>query len=113
MHEMSIAESILQLIEDAACAQKFTQVKVVRLEIGQLASIEQSSLMFCFDAVTRDSVAEGAQLEIVAIVGQGWCMQCATTVNVATWPNSCPICGSFQLQITSGDEMRVKELEVE
>ena len=113
MHEMSIAESILQLIEDEARSKKFTRVNVVRLEIGQLACVEQSSLMFCFDAVIRDSVAEGARLEIVAIVGKGWCMQCATSVNVATWPGSCPICGSFQLQIVSGDEMRVKELEVE
>lgn len=113
MHEMSIAESVLQIIQDTAQAEGCAKVKAVWLEIGQLAAVEKESLRFCFDAVTRDSIAENARLEIIETAGQGWCMQCACSVAVTARYEPCPICGSLQIEVTGGDEMRVKELEVE
>ena len=76
MHEMSLAEGIVQLVEDAVRADGCVRVRAVWLEIGQLAAVEKESLRFCFDAVTRDTVAEGARLEIIETPGQGWCMKC-------------------------------------
>jgi hydrogenase nickel incorporation protein HypA/HybF len=113
MHEMSLAEGVLQLMEDSAVSQGFSRVKTVWLEIGQLAGVEKEALRFCFDVVTRDSLANEARLEIVDLPGQGWCMQCACTVAVEVLYGACPQCGSHQIQVTGGDEMRVKELEVE
>ncbi len=112
MHEMSLAEGVLQLIEDAARAQEFSRVTTVWLEIGQLSGVEVEAMKFCFDAVVRDSVAEGARLEIVATPGIGWCMQCSQTVPMQEVFGECPQCGSHQMQVTGGTEMRVKELEV-
>jgi hydrogenase nickel incorporation protein HypA/HybF len=113
MHEMSIAESVLQIIEDKARAEGCVKVKTVWLEIGQLAGVEKESLRFCFDVVTRDSVAQDARLEIIETAGQGWCMECACNVAVTARYEPCPSCGSFQIQVTGGEEMRVKELEIE
>jgi len=113
MHEISIAESVLQIIEDTARAEGCTRVRTVWLEIGQLAGVEKESLRFCFDAVTRDSVAQDARLEIIETAGQGWCMECARNVAVTARYEPCPSCGSFQIEVTGGEEMRVKELEVE
>ncbi|HEY3431153.1 MAG TPA: hydrogenase maturation nickel metallochaperone HypA [Rhodocyclaceae bacterium] len=113
MHEMSLAEGVLQLIEDAAKREGFQRVTAVWLEIGQLAAVETEALKFCFDAVTRNSVAEGAKLEIVDLPGQGWCMKCCATVAMSEHMGACPQCGSHQVQVTGGSEMRVKELEVE
>jgi len=113
MHEMSLAEGVLQLIEDAAKREGFQRVTAVWLEIGQLAAVETEALRFCFDAVTRNSVAEGAKLEIVDLPGQGWCMKCCATVVMSEHMGACPQCGSHQVQVTGGSEMRVKELEVE
>lgn len=113
MHEMSLAEGVLQLIEDAARREAFSRVKTVWLEIGQLSGVEPEAMAFCFDAVVRDSVAAGARLEIVRVPGQAWCMQCSQPVTVAESYAACPRCGSYQLQVTGGSEMRVKELEVE
>jgi hydrogenase nickel incorporation protein HypA/HybF len=112
MHEMSLAEGVLQLIEDAARAQEFSKVTTVWLEIGQLSGVEVEAMKFCFDAVTRDSIADGAALEIVATPGTGWCMQCSQTVPMQEVFGECPQCGSHQMQVTGGTEMRVKELEV-
>ena len=113
MHEMSLAEGVLQIIEDAARSQGFVRVKTVILEIGQLAAVESEAIRFCFDAVTHGSIAEGARLEIIDVPGQGWCMKCAATVPVTEQYGVCPACGSHQVQPTGGTEMRVKELEVE
>ncbi len=112
MHEMSLAEGVLQLIEDAAREQKFAKVTTVWLEIGQLSGVEVEAMRFCFDAVTRDSIAAGAGLEIIALPGTGWCMECSLTVPMAEVFGECPRCGGHQMQVTGGTEMRVKELEV-
>lgn len=113
MHEMSLAEGILQIIEDQAKSRKFRRVSAVVLEIGQLAGVEVEALRFAFDAVTRDSVAEGAELQIVEVAGRAWCLSCSESVPITQLYDECPRCGSVQLQVTGGSEMRVKELAVE
>lgn len=112
MHEMSICESLLSVIEGQATQQNFDRVSRVRLEIGPLAGVETKALRFCFDAVTHGSVAEGAALEIISMPVSGWCMPCAKEVAVEARYDPCPICGSYQVQITGGDELRIKDMEV-
>ena len=113
MHEMTLAESVLQIIEDTALEQGFTRVRAVRLEIGQLACVEPESLRFAFDVVTRGSIAEQARLEIVETAGQGQGGKCAQNFPLAALYEACPECGSYDVKVTGGDGMRVKELEVE
>lgn len=112
MHEMSLAEGVMQLIESAADAQGFTRVRSVRLEIGRLAAVETEALRFAFEAVARGSVAEGAALEIIDVPGAAWCMKCGDTVPIAARGDACPRCGSYQLQLGAGTELRVSELEL-
>lgn len=112
MHEMALAEGVLQVIEDAARTQDFSRVTAVWLEIGELSGVEVEAMKFCFDAVVRDSIADGARLEIVATPGSGWCMECSMAVPMAEVFGECPQCGGHQMQVTGGTEMRVKELEV-
>lgn len=113
MHEMSLAEGVLQIIEDQAQQQDFSRVKTVWLEIGQLSHVSPEAISFCFDAVTKGTVAEGAALEILRPPGQAWCHDCMAKVEVAALADPCPRCGGHKLQVTDGEEMRVKELEVE
>jgi hydrogenase nickel incorporation protein HypA/HybF len=113
MHEMSLAEGVLQLVEDTAKRESARRVKLVVLEIGRMSSVQPEALRFCFDAVTRGSLAEGATLDIVDVPGAGWCMQCAATVPMSELYGACPTCGSHQVQPTGGTEMRVKEIEIE
>jgi hydrogenase nickel incorporation protein HypA/HybF len=113
MHEMSLAEGVLQIIEDHARKDGFSCVKSVWLEIGALSGVEPEALRFCFDAVTRDSIAAGARLEIVDVPGSGWCMQCGDTVPLPERYAACPRCGGYQLQANGGTEMRLRELEVD
>ena len=113
MHEMSLAEGVLQLVEETAEREGAARVKQVVLEIGQLSSVEPESLRFCFEAVTRDSIAADATLRIIDVPGSGWCMTCSKTVPLAEVFGECPQCGGYQVQATGGTEMRVKEIEIE
>lgn len=113
MHEMSLCEGVLKVLEDNAASQHYRRVKAVWLEIGALAGVEVEAMRFSFDVVMRGSLADGAELNIAQVPGQAWCLQCSQRVEVARRHDACPACGSYQLQVTAGDEMRIKELEVE
>jgi hydrogenase nickel incorporation protein HypA/HybF len=113
MHELSLCESILQVLEQQAEVQKYRKVKTVWLEIGALAGVEIDALRFSFEVVVQGSLAEHALLEIIEVPGQAWCMPCSRNVVVQQLYDLCPHCGSHQLQVNSGDQMRIKELEVE
>jgi len=113
MHEMSLCESILQTLEQQAPLQNYAKVKTVWLEIGALAGVEIEALKFSFDLVVKGSLADAAKLEIIEIPGEAWCMPCGRNVPVRQLYDECPLCGSHQIQVTGGDQMRIKELEVE
>lgn len=113
MHEMSLAMGVLQIVEEAARAQRFRRVRSVLLEIGELSMVEAEAMRFCFDAVSRGTLAEGAVLNVVEVAGLGLCFNCNMTVPLAALYDPCPACGGHPVQATGGTEMRVKELEVE
>jgi hydrogenase nickel incorporation protein HypA/HybF len=113
MHEMSLTESVVDILCEEATRQGFVRVKKVWLEIGVLSGVEPEAMSFCFDVVTRGTLAEGAALEIIRTPGQGWCLDCETSVALTERFGACPQCGGHKVQMTTGDEMRVKELEVE
>jgi hydrogenase nickel incorporation protein HypA/HybF len=113
MHEMSLCEGVLQVLQDNATSQGFVRVKTVWLEIGALSQVEPEAMRFCFDAVMRNTLANAARLEIIEAPGEAWCMQCCKVIQVKQRFDACPDCGSYQLQVTGGEEMRIKEIEVE
>jgi len=113
MHEMSLAEGMLQLIEEAAAREGFGCVRTIWVEIGALSGVEPEAMAFCFDAVTRGSIAEGARFEIVHVPGRGLCLDCGRDTELEAVYDACRHCGAVPVQITGGTEMRVKELEVD
>lgn len=112
MHEMAICESILDVMETEARSQAFARVTRVRLAIGALSGVEIAALRFGFDAVTRGSLADGAVLEIDEVPGTAWCFECEKAVEVTSRLDPCPQCGGYRLQVTGGQDMTIKELEV-
>lgn len=113
MHEMALCEGIVQIVEQEARKGAFSKVTTVWLEIGALSHVAPEALRFCFDAVTAQTVCRGAALEIIETPGTAWCLACSQSVEIAERLAACPSCGSYQLQVTGGEDMRVKELEVE
>lgn len=112
MHELSICQSLIDLLSEQARVAGFDRVIRVRLEIGCFAGVEPQALMFGFDVSARGTVADGAALEIIDLPGKAWCFDCNETVAVETHGAECPLCSGARLRVTGGDELRVKDLEV-
>ena len=104
MHEMALAEGVLEIVESTAQRENARRVKSVILEIGQLSSVEPAALEFCFAAVVSGSLAAGASLEIQMVPGVGWCEPCNENVPLAELYDVCPRCGSPRVQPTAGTE---------
>jgi len=112
MHEMALAESILQIVEDHARSAGAEKVTLVRLEIGMLSHVEVPALRFGFEAVSKGSLAEAAKLEVDHVPGSAWCHDCMSTIKVERLGAACPTCGGYKLQVSGGDGMRVKDMEI-
>ncbi len=112
MHEMSLAQGILQIVEDTLAREGGGRVSLIRLEIGRLAGVELDALRFGFEVVCRGGPAEGATLEVDEPEGQAWCMLCSKTVSLAAVGEPCPDCGSHQLQVTGGTGLSVREIGI-
>jgi len=110
MHEMSITQSVVEICETHAAGRR---VSCVVLEVGELAGVVPESIEFCFEACTSGTLLEGAKLAIELVPGVGRCPSCGCEPPVKTLFDPCPDCGAFGLTIVSGEELRVKELEVE
>jgi len=113
MHELSLCEGVLQILEEQARVQNYRKVKTVWLEIGALAGVDIPAMRFSYEVVSRGSIAEGSVLKITTLDATAWCMQCGKNVEVKQRFDPCPLCSRYQLQTTGGDEMRITELEVE
>lgn len=110
MHELSIAEGILEIVERTARANDVKRVKAVRVSIGELAGVDIPSLEFAWDSVRKGGPAEGAVLEIDRPRGEAWCLACEKTVPLARYGDPCPDCGGYRLAATGGTEMRVVDI---
>ena len=109
MHELGITQNIVSIVSEHAGSKP---VRRVRLEIGKLSAIMPDAIRFCFDVVARGTVLEGAELEIIEIPGKALCRSCGEAVNLETVIGICS-CGSRDLERLSGEELNIKEMELE
>jgi hydrogenase nickel incorporation protein HypA/HybF len=108
MHELSIADNIVE-----HCVEQANGARVVRvrLEIGRLSCVTPEALRFCFDVCAKDTIVEGAVLDIIAIHGRARCRSCGEDIEIGSFIDSCA-CGSRNLQIIAGEGLMLKDMEV-
>ena len=109
MHEMSLTRSIVSIVGEHAGRRRVLRV---RLEIGKLSAVVPEAIRFCFDVIAQGTVAEGAELEIIEIPGLGRCFDCGAEVEMDGPLAVCP-CGSRRLLRVAGEELKIKEMELE
>ncbi|MBW1730085.1 MAG: hydrogenase maturation nickel metallochaperone HypA [Deltaproteobacteria bacterium] len=113
MHEMSIAQSLLEIIRDEMKKHDAKVLRSVRLHIGKLTAIVPESLSFCFEIMTTGTDLEGAKLimEIIPLVGH--CEACHREFEIQDYAFTCPHCGSPDIKTISGEDLSIVEMEVE
>lgn len=112
MHELSLAESMLDIIKEHAQQEGYSKVTKVVLEIGELSHVEADAMSFCFEAVISNTLADGAILEIERIPAKGTCPNCEKISSLHNLYDPCAYCGEFGLELQEGDQLRIKNLVV-
>ena len=108
MHELSVATAIVDV-----CAQRAAGARIlrVRVEVGRLVAVLPDSLRFCFEVCAQGTPVEGAELEIIETPGRARCEDCGQIVGLRSPFGRCA-CGGV-LSVIAGQELRVKEMEIE
>ena len=110
MHEMSITQGIIELCLEHAGGRHVSSLDV---EIGELSSVVPEAIEFCFEACSRETLLEGATLNIIRIPGMGQCLDCHRETPLTELYASCEKCGSDRVTIVTGEELRVRAIEVD
>ena len=113
MHEMAIAQGVLDIALDYARRNEATRISCVSLRLGEMSGVETSSLEFCFAALTKGTIAESARLLFHRCPLVARCRSCGHEGPVLSGSFFCPDCGKGALEIISGREMQVEYLEVD
>ncbi len=113
MHELSVAQSIVDIVLQHLPKGDHVAVKSVGLRLGEMAGIVPDSLEFCFGAITQGTQLEGATLTIEHVPLRVHCNDCGADGTIEPTLFACPLCGGRSLTMLSGREMQVRDIEVE
>ena len=114
MHELYLAESILNIIQDYAEQQRFSKVNSILLSFGRLSCIESRSLQFAFEVQAKNTNAENASLEFRILPAVIHCFSCEKDLEVETYSAVCPQCGGEEVILTGGtEELQILEMDVD
>lgn len=110
MHELAIAQSVVDIACRYAAGKRITRVE---LRVGRLRQVVPSALTFSFELVAQGTPAEGAQLALESVPATAACRECNGHTTLLAFPLQCESCGSSDLDILTGDELDVETLEIE
>ena len=109
MHELALAQAVLDVVAEHAGERPVERVEV---RVGALRQVVPGSLAFCFEAVARGTVAEGAELAIEQVPVRISCRRCGGDAELDGFPLACPACGGVDVEVTAGEEFLIESLEV-
>lgn len=113
MHELPIAQHILEIVLRHAQMAQATRVTDVYLVIGQLSSYVDESIQFYWDALSRGTQAEGAQLHFEPVKAEVACQACGARLAWSQIAAGCPRCGNLRLKVVAGEEFYVRAIRVQ
>jgi hydrogenase nickel incorporation protein HypA/HybF len=114
VHELAISEAnvseVCAHVGDVAAGARIVRVTV---EIGRLAAVVVDAIQFCFEIAAKDTAVEGAELEVIDKPALGKCRSCRAPVDLGDSAiGTCVSCGSIDVEIVGGQELRIRSVEV-
>jgi hydrogenase nickel incorporation protein HypA/HybF len=112
MHELGIAENILDIVRRNVPGDRASAVGNIRIRVGPFAGVVPDSLKFCFAALSADTGMTNAALRIEQTRLTASCRDCGNESEVKNFVFLCSACGGGNLEIISGKELEVIEIEI-
>ncbi len=113
MHELSIANSILDAVKAEAARRTGARFLTVGVRVGELAGVDPDALSFCFEALVAGTDLAPLSLEIETRPRRQRCLACGRTFQVVDYDLTCPDCGATETRCIGGDELEMAYLEME
>lgn len=113
MHELSVAQGILDLVQQHVPQGQAASVRAVTVRLGALSGVVAESLEFCFSAIVAGTPYGAAFLSIDRVPTRAGCADCSGEFGVEGLVFRCPDCGGPHVRLISGDELQVVAVELE
>lgn len=113
MHELSVTQSLLNLVLEEAGLRNVSKITKVNLVIGELTGLEDESIRFYFDVLSENTIAHGAKLNFTKIKAQFRCRECGNIFERGNFTFNCPVCGAKGILVEKGKEFYIDSIEVE
>jgi len=130
MHELSIAQKIIETIEAEALKNGMAKVRRAKLKIGKMAAFQKEQLEFCLSTYEKNPILEGITFEITEIPVELTCNVCGRNFTDPRFDDNefahdiahapalyfappCPACASEEISIVAGREMELTSIEGE
>lgn len=113
MHELAVTEEILSLALSYAEKNDANKVTRICLKVGEMTQIVDDCIKFYFDAISRETIASGAQIDIEKLPLKAKCSSCDVIYQVENLDFSCPLCSIVNSDVVSGKELCLESIEIE
>ncbi len=114
MHELSITESIISTVLESAKKHDVTKILKIHLEVGELNDLKAEWIQFYFDTLSKDTIADGAQIEVHVKPSEFTCHRCGEVFALdlkSVVKVTCPKCESTDCSLSGGSEFYIRDME--
>lgn len=112
MHEVAIAQNILNIASDELKKHKGRVINKLHLQVGVLSGVVIESLEFALEASRPDSVLQHAKIQIDEIPGRAQCRSCGHEFEADDYYVLCPRCQGIEIDFLSGKELLLKSIVI-
>ena len=114
MHELGLVNYVVKQVSRIAEENHVAKIHSVTLEFGEVSGIVTSYLYDYWNWYTKKfPLFDGARLLCEEIPAVTWCDDCKQTYPTVQYGKTCPHCGSGNTWLQQGNEMNIKQIEVE
>ncbi len=111
MHELALSQDIVRTVLRAADVPR-ERITAIALVVGDLSSVNVSSLEFCLEITLQEHDMEGVEVRIEPVPAEARCA-CGAAYRPETMFAPCPECGGFDREIVGGKDVTIRHMEVE
>lgn len=113
MHELGIMTGVMEAAQTSAKDAGADKILKITLSVGVMTEAIEDALQFAFEALSENTMAEGAELEVKMIQPKSLCLECGEEYDHDRFHRTCPKCDSFATQLIAGKEMQIDSIEVD
>ncbi|MCG8484240.1 MAG: hydrogenase maturation nickel metallochaperone HypA [Clostridia bacterium] len=111
MHELSIATNIVEIAEEEAIKAKKSTISEIDIEIGSMSGVIIEALEFAMEEAVKKGVAQNAKINFKELMARANCEKCFHQFEVDDFFAVCPKCGSFETNIISGKDLKIRKIK--